>query len=80
MNDEQYRRACYLKDKMHDVATSLRHIKENEDTLIVGYLSKETHIAYEDIVIQDNDEFIFSGLKKLLEDYQAYLKKEFAKL
>lgn len=80
MNNEQYRRACYLKDKMQDVAICLKHFKDDDYTMIVGYLSKKTHDAYEDIVVADNDEFIFSGLKKLLEDYQAYLKKEFAKV
>lgn len=81
MTEEQYKRAKYLQQELYDVNCELESFKEHgDDDISIGCTSKDCGQYFERMRISYDKEYIFKGLKKLLEQYRDYLDGEFKKL
>lgn len=81
MTEEQYKRAKYLQTELYDVNRELESFKEHEeDDISIGCISKNGGQYFERMRISYGKEYIFKGLKGLLEQYRDYLDGEFKKL
>lgn len=79
MNKETLNKANFLVRQAKATKNLLERMGSGE-TMAIAYLSNSNNKLYDPLLFDDSCKFIHAGVKKLLEQYQDYLKQEFEKL
>lgn len=78
MDKETLKKANFLVRQAQATKSILKRMKDGETMAISGLNSANR--MYEPLLFDERCDFIHDGVKKMLEQYQDYLKQEFEKL
>lgn len=79
MDRETLKKANFFVSQAQATKTILEKMQVGE-TMAVAYLSNSNNKLYDPLLFHRDNEFIYDGIKKVLEQYKDYLKEEFEKL